>query len=103
MGVSMIGKSRNGSPPTPAMAFEFHPRERRKSSARIARTAAIPRASRRPFKFIFIGEIRDTFYTPDAPGQARSSARPWTGCWRENLLLGGQSRYIAAHDSRGHW
>src|SRR5438876_12412906 len=75
MGVSIIGKSRNGSPPTPAMAFEFHPRERRKSTARIARAAAIPRASRRPFKAIFIAEVRDTFYTLDGPGQARSAAR----------------------------
>src|SRR5437016_7493187 len=60
MGVSIIGKPRNGSPPAPAIAFEFHPRERRNSTARIARTPAIPRASRRTFKDVFIDDFRDT-------------------------------------------
>src|SRR5438034_6216492 len=60
MGVSIIGKPWNGSPPAPAIAFEFHPRERRNSTARIARTPAIPRASRRTFKDVFIDDFRDT-------------------------------------------
>jgi hypothetical protein len=71
MGVSMTGKPRNGSPPTLAIAFEFHPRERNKSTPRIAKTAAIPRASRRTFRDAFISEIEETFYTLNAPEQAR--------------------------------
>src|SRR5438309_11967726 len=98
----MTGKCWNVSPPRQAIALEFQPRERRNSTARIARRPAIPRTSRCNLGGAFIAEVWDAFYTMDASEASGSGIR---GIPRklENLLLDAVSRYSGVHDSRGHW
>ena len=62
----MTGKCWNASPPRQAIALEFHPRECRKSSARIAGRPSIPTTSQVNLGGAFIDEVCDAFYTPDA-------------------------------------
>src|SRR5438876_100883 len=97
----MTGKCWNASPPRQAIALEFHPRERRKSTARIARRPAIPRTSRRNLRGAVIAEVCDAFYTLDASeasevwnsGDTAQAGKPFT---RRRFPI------HCGHDSRGH-